>query len=73
MNYAIIENGAVTNIIVGPLPDGMEGVAIGDQPIAIGDSYENGGFVKLTSLPEPSIEDQIASLEIQLAALKAQL
>ena len=73
MNYAIIENGTVTNIIVGPLPDGMDGVALFDRPVAIGDRYENGEFVKLTPLPEPSIEDQIASLEMRLAALKAQL
>ena len=38
VNYAVIENGVVTNIIVG-LPDQPLGVAIGDSPVAIGDQY----------------------------------
>lgn len=46
MNYAIIENGIVVNIIVGPLPEGMEGVALGDRPVAIGDSYADGVFTR---------------------------
>ena len=44
MNYALIENGIVSNIIVGPLPNGMDGVALGDRPVAIGDSFQNGMF-----------------------------
>lgn len=72
MNYAIVENGIVVNIIVGPLPDGMDGVAVEDRQVSIGDRYENGEFTR-SGLPEPSIMDQIALLEAQLAALKAQL
>ena len=46
MIYAIIENGIVTNIVVGPLPDALSGIAIGDYPVAIGDGYENGDFYR---------------------------
>ena len=55
MNYAIIENGIVVNIIVGPMPSGMDGVALGDRPVAIGDNYDginfyrNGEIVKTSS------------------------
>jgi hypothetical protein len=46
MIYAIIENGIVTNIVIGPLPDALSGIAIGDYPVAIGDGYENGDFYR---------------------------
>ena len=46
MNYAIIENGVVVNIIVGPLPNGMDGVALGDRPVAIGDIYDGTDFYR---------------------------
>lgn len=72
MNYAIIENGVVVNIIVG-LPDGMSGVCVDGLSVSIGDRFENGAFVKPTPITEPSIEEQIAALEAQLALLKAQL
>ena len=45
-DYAIIENGIVTNVIVGPLPDGIEGVALNGRPVAIGDRYEGGIFTR---------------------------
>lgn len=73
MNYAIVEDGIVTNVIVGPLPDGMDGICVDGMDVAIGDLYANGVFIK----PEPPasipIKDQIAALEAQLVALRAQL
>jgi hypothetical protein len=46
MEYAIIEDGVVTNVIVGPLPDGMAGVAMENLPVVIGDSYADGVFTR---------------------------
>lgn len=46
MIYAIIENAVVANIVVGPLPDAIAGVAIGDYPVAIGDAYLDGVFFR---------------------------
>lgn len=70
MNYAIIENGIVTNVIVGPLPDGMDGVALGDRPVAIGDSYVDGIFTR-DGAPVLTLEDKIAILEARIAELEA--
>jgi len=61
MDYAIIEDGIVTNVIVGPLPDGMDGVAMGDLPVVIGDSYADGVFTRdgepVTPAAEPEAEN----------------
>ena len=46
MIYAIIEGAMVTNIVVGPLPDAIAGVAIGNYPVAIGDRYQDGVFLR---------------------------
>ncbi len=49
MNYALIENGNVTNIIyLHPMnaDEFPSAVEIGDLPVAIGDSYENGKFYR---------------------------
>lgn len=46
MNYAIIEESMIINIVVGPLPDGMEGVPVSKVPAAIGDSYNDGIFLR---------------------------
>lgn len=49
MNYAIIENGAVTNVIVlrpanaGDFPGA---VALHDRPVGIGDTYQDGKFYR---------------------------
>ena len=72
MNYAIIENGAVTNIIVGPLPLGMEGVSLGERPVAIGDAYSNGVFLR-DGQPVLTNAERIAALEAQIASLLEQL
>ena len=57
MIYAIIEGAMVTNIVVGPLPDAIAGVAIGNYPVAIVDRYEGGIFLRDGSpvLPEEPI------------------
>ena len=72
MNYAIIENGTVTNIIVGPLPDGMEGVPIDDRPVVMGDAYVNGVFLR-NGEPVLTDTERIAALEQQILTLQEQL
>ena len=71
MNDAMIENGVVVNVIVGPLPEGMEGVALGDRPVAIGDSYTDGVFTR-NGEPVLTPAERISALEAQIAALTAQ-
>ena len=72
MNYAIIENGLVVNIIVGPLPAGMEGIDVSGRPVAIGDQYSDGVF---TREGEPVLTDaeHIAQLEAENAEYEAAL
>ncbi len=72
MDFAIIEDGVVTNVIVGPLPDGMDGVPLNGRPVAIGDAYADGAF---TRGGEPVLTDaeKIAALEQQILSLQAQL
>ena len=72
MNYAIIESGTVVNIIVGPLPLGMEGVSLGERPVAIGDAYSNGVFLR-DGQPVLTSEERISALEAQIASLLEQL
>ncbi len=72
MNYASIENGVVTNVLVGPLPEGMEGVALGDRPVAIGDAYADGVFTR-GGEPVLTPEERIAELEAQIVELEAQI
>ena len=71
MNYAILENGIVANVIVGPLPDGMEGVALFDRPVAIGDTFSDGMFLR-NGEPVLTDAERIAALEARIALLKAQ-
>lgn len=61
----------VTNVIVGPMPNGMDGICADGLGVAIGDRYEDGVFIKPTPPEEPNIEGRIAALEAQLAALRA--
>ena len=69
MNFAIIESGTVVNIIVGPMPSDMEGVALGDRPVAIGDNYADGVFTRdgETIL---TMAERIAKLEAKIAELE---
>lgn len=49
MNYALIENGIVTNVIwlhPGNASDFSNAVAMGDIPAEIGDSYTDGAFYR---------------------------
>lgn len=72
MNYAMIENGIVVNVIVGPLPVGMDGVFLSERPVAIGDAYENGVFLR-NGTPVLTEEERIAALESELSVLREQL
>ena len=63
MNYALLDNGIVTNIIWINLEQQSEfqpGAPTGDLPVMIGDTYENGKFYRngkevtpFTPVPEP--------------------
>ena len=46
MNYALVANNLVVNIIVGPMPIGMIGVALGERPVMIGDTFSGGVFLR---------------------------
>ena len=49
MNYALIENGVVSNIIAlrsSNAADFPGAVALGDRPVGIGDSYQDGKFYR---------------------------
>lgn len=67
MNYAIIEDGVVVNVIVG-LPEGMDGVPLGDRSVGIGDAYADGAFwrdgVRVLSIAEQLAAAQAALDEI---------
>lgn len=49
VNYALVENGVVTNVIwlcpsnAGDFPGA---VCVSDRPVAAGDAYENGAFTR---------------------------
>jgi hypothetical protein len=72
MNYAIIENETVVNLIVGPLPDGIAGIALNGRPVAIGDAYADGVFLR-SGEPVLTSAERIAALEQQVLALQKQL
>jgi len=71
-DYAIIENGLVANVIVGPLPNGMDGVALNGRPVAIGDAYIDGVFLR-NGEPVLTDAERIAQLETELSLLREQL
>ena len=77
MNYAIIENGIVINLIVG-LPEGLEGIACGDLEVRIGDLYANGSFTRngqpVTSpaIREVALQTLVSTLDIALVNLEYQ-
>ena len=68
MNYAIIENGIVTNIIVG-LPIGIAGIPIEDNNVAIGDQYVDGQFIS-NQVASLSLVEQIDILEQKILAMQ---
>lgn len=74
MNYAVVENGTVTNIIwlyPGNASDFPGAVPCGELPVAIGDTYDGehfyrGGERVLTALEQAQkdAEDMAAALEL---------
>ena len=69
MNYAIIENNIVVNIIVGPLPNDMNGIFLGDRNVSIGDSYINNIFLH-EGVPVLTSTERIAELEARIKELE---
>lgn len=79
MNYALIENGVVTNIIwlysanAGDFPSA---VSCGDLPVAIGDTYDGSDFYrggeKLVS-PLAAAQAEAQTLKEDIPMLKAQI
>ena len=71
MNYAVVENGLVVNILVG-LPEGLDGIAVDQRPVAIGDCYHDGIF---THEGEPVLTDaeRVVKLEAALAEIQEAL
>lgn len=78
MNYVLIENGVVTNIIwlySGNAGDFPNAVPLGDRPVRIGDAYADGVFTRdgvpvLTPLEEA--EATIAALDASVVELSYQ-
>lgn len=73
MRYAIVENNIVKNIISLDLKNAKDfpsAVSIGDIPVFMGDTYENGRFYRDGALVLTSTEQRIADLEKELAAAK---
>lgn len=74
MNYAVVENGTVTNIIwlyPGNASDFPDAVPCGDLPVAIGDTYDGEHFFRdgervLTALEyaQKDAEDMQAALAL---------
>ncbi|MPN54557.1 hypothetical protein SDC9_202228 [bioreactor metagenome] len=71
-DYAMIENGIVVNVIVGPLPDGIEGIALNGRPVAIGDAYADGVFLR-NGEPVLTEVERIQALTAEIERLQAQL
>lgn len=73
MNYAIVEDGVVTNIIVlypNNAKDFSSAVRCGDVPVAIGDTYDGQDFyrggikvVSALAAAQQDAEDMQAALE----------
>ena len=71
MNYAIVENRTVVNMIVGPLPEGMDGIPVEGRPVAIGDHYSEGVFTQNGEIVMTDAE-RISVLQARIAELEAQ-
>jgi hypothetical protein len=72
MKYAIIENNIVVNVALSDaaLADNW----IASETAAIGDHYENGGFIKpVVPEPEPAPAPTKEQLMAELAALTAKI
>lgn len=65
MNYAIVENGVVTNIIwLYPDTPFENAVPYGDIPVHIGDTYSDGKFYRDGELLLSPLEEAKIALEI---------
>jgi hypothetical protein len=72
MKYAIIENSTVVNVALSDAP--LENNWIASETAAIGDRYENGGFIKpVVPEPEPAPAPTKEQLMAELAALTAKI
>lgn len=75
MNYAIIENGSVVNTIVlnsANAAEFPEAVSIDGRPVAIGDAYTDGQFMRGGEAVLSDAE-RIAALEAALAEIEEAL
>lgn len=76
MNYALIgEDGVVVNIIwlcSANRTDFTNAICVANRPVAIGDLYKNGVFLR-NGEEVLSYPDQIAQLAERIAELEAQL
>ena len=79
MNYALIENGVVTNIIwlySANARDFPSAVPCGDVPVAIGDTYDGQDFYregeKVVS-PLTAAQKEVETMQADLPMLKAQI
>ena len=75
MNYAVIENGAVTNVIW--LSDAAanefpSAIRLGDRPVIIGDSYVDGHF-RRDGAEVLTGEEELSKALLEIAALDAAL
>lgn len=65
MNYAIVENGIVTNKIwLYPTTDFPNAVSCNGAPVNIGDTYENGKFYRNGELVCSDEDDMAEALSI---------
>lgn len=79
MNYALIENGVVTNMIwlySANAADFPSAVPCGDVPVAIGDTYDGQDFYregeKVVS-PLTAAQKKVETMQADLPMLKAQI
>ena len=66
MNYALVENGVVTNLIwLSPANENEfpGAVPVGNRPVAVGDAYENGRFTRNGEPVLTGEEAEIAALD----------
>lgn len=76
MNYALIENGIVTNIIwlyPGNADEFPNAVPMNDVPAGIGDSYEDGVFYRDGERVLTEAEQAMAEAEAENEDMKAAL
>jgi len=73
MNFAIVENGVVTNVIwlsASNRGDFPNSVCIANRAVAIGDQYIDGVFLR-DGVPVPAYIEQITALSNQIGELEA--